>query len=332
MRGGASPVALAQGADTAPVTLRLSRAAAIVGNVYDEPGRVVRGATVAAVGLRDVDGAARRLPVADPVETDDRGSYRIYGLAPGCYSVVLLPDGESPGGSTFAPVYFPGTVDPAEARSFELAAGESRSGTDLSEHPVGTGQVRGRVADIPPDWRLGQVAVTLLSAAGLQAQVATARVGEAGDFDFTGIPAGNYQAVAWGPVLGMGAPLPSPAQQPLQGSRPVRVDATQVQDIEIALRSTAIIDGTAQSAPNAEPAAGCLAVARVELRPVDPAPRIRSLSAGIEPSGHFVIRSIPAGSYTVRLVGLRRDCFLSGVRMGQAAAGTGPVSIEQTAQ
>lgn len=328
MGGGASPVALAQGADTAPVTLRLSRAAAISGNVYDESGRLVRGATVAAVGLRNVDGTARLLPVADPVKTDDRGSYRIYGLTPGCYSAVLLPDGEAADGRTFAPVYFPGTVDPAEARSFELAAGESRSGADLSEQHVGTGEVRGRVANIPPGWRLGQVAVTLLSAAGLQTQVATVWVGEAGDFDFTGVPAGSYQAVAWGPVQGMGAPLPSPAQQPLQGSRRVRVDATQARDIEIALRSTATIDGMARSAPGAEPAAGCLAGARVELRPVDPVPRRRTLSANIEPSGHFVIRSIPAGSYTVRLLGLKGDCFLSGVRMGRAAAGTGPVSIE----
>jgi len=328
MHGAASPVALAQGANTPPVRLRLSRAAAISGNVYDESGRLVRGATVAAVGLRNVNGTVRLLPVGDPVETDDRGSYRIYGLAPGCYSVVVLPDGDSPGGSRFAPVYFPGTLDPAETRSFELAAGESRSGTDLSEQQAGTGEVRGRVANIPPGWRLGQVAVTLLSAAGLHAQVATVPAGEAGDFDFTGVPAGSYQAVAWGPVQGMGAPRPTPAQQPLQGSRRVRVDATQVQDIEIALRSTANIDGMARSAPGAEPDAGCLAGARVELRPVDPAPRSRSLSAGIEPSGRFVIRSIPAGSYTVRLLGLTGDCFLLGVRMGQASAGTGPVSIE----
>ena len=101
MRGGASPVALAQGADTAPVTLRLSRAAAIVGNVYDEPGRVVRGATVAAVGLRDVDGAARLLPVADPVETDDREATGSMGLPQ----------------AVIRSCYFPTVSRPAAARS-----------------------------------------------------------------------------------------------------------------------------------------------------------------------------------------------------------------------
>jgi len=328
MGGGASRITIEQGAHAGRVALSLTRAAAISGTVYDESGRLVRGATIAAVGLRNMAGVTRLVLAAAPVETDDRGSYRVYGLAPGCYSVVLLPGGEAPGGTAFAPVYFPGTVDPAEARPFELAAGESRSGTDLSEQQIGTGEVRGRVANIPPGWRLGQVAVTLLSAAGLQSQVATVQAGEGGDFDFTGVPAGSYQAVAWGPVLGMGAPLPSPAQQPLQGSRRVRVDAAQVQDLEIALRATVTIDGMARFAPDAEPAAGCFAAARVELHPVDPAPRSRSLSAGIAPSGHFVIRSIPAGSYTVRLLGLKGDCFLSGVRMGQAPAGTGPISIE----
>lgn len=327
--GGASRLLSAADAKGVSVTLKLSQAAAITGSVLDVSGQLVRGARVAAVVRRTINGVTRMVFGGGPVETDDRGSYRIYGLAPGSYSLVLLPDGESPRGVRFGVVYFPGTIDSEAAQFLDITAGESRSGADLTMLPVAAGEVRGRVANIPSDWRQGQTAVTLLSTVGLLTQIETVQAGEGGDFDFTGVPPGTYQAVAWGPVIGMGAPLPSPGQHSEHGSRRIRIDGIELNDVEIPLHDDAVVAGAVGFEPGTNPAtAACFAAGQLVLHPIDPMPNSRSLRASLGASGRFVIRDVPTGSYALELRGLTDGCFLSEARTGQARSEKGLILVE----
>ena len=88
-RPGVGPgvlVAVQEGRRT-EVTLKLLPGAAISGVVTDSAGRPAPAVTIAAVPLR-----AGRVPGAPArATTDDRGVYRIYGLAPGEYVVSALP-------------------------------------------------------------------------------------------------------------------------------------------------------------------------------------------------------------------------------------------------
>jgi hypothetical protein len=165
-RGPAVPIAIADASRT-DFTLVLLPGAAISGLVTDGFGRGVSFVTVAAVALSD-PGRAPSL-----AETDDRGAYRVFGLAPGEYLIGALPRGKSSGRSSqagdirsvteaevqwalgsglgrtpprpgssvaYAPVFFPGTVDAGSATPVPVQAGEDVAGIDfvLRVVPVST--------------------------------------------------------------------------------------------------------------------------------------------------------------------------------------------------
>src|SRR3954471_4672576 len=85
-RGPGVLVAVADGRHT-EVTLKIVPGAAITGTVTDALGRPAPTVPVAAVAVRAGDTAVAPIRAT----TDDRGIYRIYGLAPGDYLVSALP-------------------------------------------------------------------------------------------------------------------------------------------------------------------------------------------------------------------------------------------------
>lgn len=85
-RGPGVPIAVGDGQQV-PVTLSMLRGAVIAGTITDARGQPVSSVPVLAVEARAAG------PGAVPVRatTDDRGAYRIFGLAPGDYVVSALP-------------------------------------------------------------------------------------------------------------------------------------------------------------------------------------------------------------------------------------------------
>jgi hypothetical protein len=126
-----------------------------------------------------VDRRPGQAATAGRATTDDRGMYRVFGLAPGDYLVSAIPrlmsggrnmaggdilsvtDAEvqwargggsrampPPGRSVaYAPIYYPGTPDVAAATSVELKAGEERSGVSLSIRVVPVATIAGTLVD-----------------------------------------------------------------------------------------------------------------------------------------------------------------------------------------
>lgn len=100
--GPGVPVAVTPN-DAVDVSIRLLPGSVITGSVTDVRGLAATGVTVAAIDTRPVAGTT---PVPVRAVTDDRGIYRIFGLAPGDYLVSALPQltpapggrsGQSPG-------------------------------------------------------------------------------------------------------------------------------------------------------------------------------------------------------------------------------------------
>jgi hypothetical protein len=87
--GGPATVTLADGEKVNDVVLRLWRFGAISGQVVDEQGEGVEGITISVVH-GDTAGGRRTLGVQQTGVTDDRGVYRITGLAPGDYGACAL--------------------------------------------------------------------------------------------------------------------------------------------------------------------------------------------------------------------------------------------------
>jgi hypothetical protein len=179
-RGPGVPVAVADGA-TADVTIRLLPGAVITGAVTDGRGHPAQGVAVTAVNARSSGGVG---PAAVRVVTDDRGVYRIFGLAPGDYLVsalpALSPASAARGGPagvvtavteadlaaarsgaagaargpaqparavTYAPVFYPGTTDAAAAVTVRVASGAERAGVDLPLAIVALARLSGTLAD-----------------------------------------------------------------------------------------------------------------------------------------------------------------------------------------
>jgi Carboxypeptidase regulatory-like domain len=136
------------------IAFSLPRGGVITGTVLDEFGDPVAGAQVNALRFRYVNGA-RRLAPSGGGSTDDRGIFRVYGLAPGDYfvSAALRAPQQMMMGPTsvasspvegYAPTYYPGTPNPAEATRITVRAAQETSNISLALIATRLSSISGR--------------------------------------------------------------------------------------------------------------------------------------------------------------------------------------------
>jgi hypothetical protein len=124
------------------IAFSLPRGGVITGTVLDEFGDPVAGAQVSALRFRYLNGARRLAPSGGGM-TDDRGIFRVYGLAPGDYFVsaavrdqqmmMMGPNSVvSNAVEGYAPTYYPGTPNPAEATRITVRAAQETSNISMA--------------------------------------------------------------------------------------------------------------------------------------------------------------------------------------------------------
>jgi hypothetical protein len=136
------------------INFALPRGGVITGRVLDEFGEPIAGAQVAAMRSRFV-GGSRRMMSTGGDSTDDTGAFRIYGLAPGEYYVsgnlrtmtMMMPGMTSADSDGYAPSYFPGTPNLAEAQRVAVKGGQEVSGVNFALAAARLARVRGRVTN-----------------------------------------------------------------------------------------------------------------------------------------------------------------------------------------
>lgn len=161
------------------IELRLPRGSVIAGQILDEVGDPLPGASVRVLEYRYAQGSRQLVPVGSAI-TDDRGAYRVWGLNPGEYYVsaaarnfdvgsrgfpgggrgrggpprtrnvgVSGPDAtapnESPEQTGYAPTFFPGVESAAEARPIALGLSAEVPEVTFSVLLVRKSRVSGRV-------------------------------------------------------------------------------------------------------------------------------------------------------------------------------------------
>ena len=175
------PVVVGPNEQVSGVRITLPRGAVITGTIRDSHRAPAQQTTVATlrVGSSPTGGPVPPVPT---VVSDDRGTYRLFDLAPGDYVVVAFPpDSLAPGGvgvrpageidailqrlqqrsrgagpaqpaprpvelsQTFGyvPIYYPGSAVAAEAERIRVGAGEERHGVDFTVGFVRTGTISG---------------------------------------------------------------------------------------------------------------------------------------------------------------------------------------------
>jgi hypothetical protein len=89
------PIAIAEGQQVTGLTLRLAPEAVITGTVFDEMGRPAASVPMRLLTVVTSVAGARSLATVNlpltSAATDDRGTYRFFGLAPGNYVVAAQP-------------------------------------------------------------------------------------------------------------------------------------------------------------------------------------------------------------------------------------------------
>jgi len=125
------PISLVRGQEFI-ADIPLTRGGAISGRIYDASGDSVAGLQVRVYRARMEQGGRRLKAVGAADLTDDTGAFRVYGLPPGDYYVAAslrVAPLDSIVETTYAPTYFPGTGDLAEAQRIKLGLGAEASAT-----------------------------------------------------------------------------------------------------------------------------------------------------------------------------------------------------------
>ena len=111
----------------------------ITGRVSDEFGDPITGARVQVLRSQVQQGRRRLTPIASGAQTDDTGSFRVFGLAPGEYYIAAAlqaaPADTSDNPVSYAPTYYPGTANVADAQRIPLTLGTEQSGINFVLQP-----------------------------------------------------------------------------------------------------------------------------------------------------------------------------------------------------
>jgi hypothetical protein len=204
------PTVTVTGTDSARVDIRMERGAAISGHVLYDDGTPASGWTLTAVKPTSTDDpgeavAATMAPAlamggfAQLSKTDDRGNYRIYGLASGEYvlrasldatAVGINNNNMGDGGSGIKLVVYSGdTFSRAGAKTFKLIGGDEHSGTDVVVPAHHLHNIFGHVVSKADGHTLnvGQVNLTVKSNPAITLMAA---VRDDGTFRFEYLPSG----------------------------------------------------------------------------------------------------------------------------------------------
>ena len=138
------------------VDLALPRGAVITGRVVDEFGEPAPEIQIAAERYQFIQGQRRLVPTGRTGSTNDIGEFRLFGIAPGQYYLTATwrnPNmsglNASPSDRTaYAPLYFPGTVNPNEAQRISLSAGQELDNLVMVLKPIKALRVTGTLTDV----------------------------------------------------------------------------------------------------------------------------------------------------------------------------------------
>jgi uncharacterized protein (DUF2141 family) len=324
-----SPVPLAEG-QTLDLVLRMARGSVITGVVLDQNSQPSAAIPVRALRQAMVNGE-RKLVSAGESTTDDRGTYRIFGLAAGDYVVGAAARG--PGGAelrltsdadvrhaaaanprtppppdrgvTFTTIYYPGSTMAAQAGVVSLRAGEEREGIDIALQLVPTARVEGTVS--LPGALVPRGAEVNLIATGPSAlpgspfdSLRSGGVAPDGSFSFANVPPGQYTVLARA-TRPIERPDGAPAGPPqiIWASAQIAVDGEHVTGLSLSLEPGLTISGLVRFEGSALKPPADLKTIRVTAAPADVRGSVAFAPGAVTvgPDGRFSIAGVTPGRY-----------------------------------
>ena len=277
-------------------------------------------------------GGERKLVQAGDARTDDRGAYRIFGLAAGDYVVGAV--GRAPTGLelrltsdadvrhaaatnprtppppdrtvAFATTYYPGSPFASQAGIVTVGAGEERGGIDVALQLVPTARVEGTVTlpegGAPPGTEVNLItAVQSLLHASPFDSLRTGRATPEGAFSFPNIPPGQYTVLARAarPVVNQdGSAAPA---QIVWAATEIAVDGEAITGLSLSLEPGLTISGQVRFEGTTLKPPADLGSIRVTAAPADVRSNVAFAPAAVKvrTDGRFVIAGVTPGRYRV---------------------------------
>jgi carboxypeptidase family protein len=327
--GQGSVIRVAAGAQLHDLDMRMVPLGAITGSVLDEDGDPVQGVGIQVLRFSYTTGRPQLIPVAG-ASSNDRGEYRAYGLPAGRYLLLATPRGApmtrpmEAGGlvpeaqEPFAPLYYPGVLDPGSASEVALAEGGELTGIDFRLPKVRALTVRGRIVSPVEDMAGSQLQVVLAHADGNAASYINRAAGavekNTGRFEFHGVAPGSYWLVASQIYRG----------RAIAGRVPVEVTSTGApENLAVTLTPSFEIDGHVELGG----AAAGVNKLNVRLQPTEglaPGPQPASKVA---PDGTIRLAGVTPGLWDLVLDPLPEGLFIQSATFGDADVLRGELNV-----
>ncbi|HZS03279.1 MAG TPA: carboxypeptidase regulatory-like domain-containing protein [Blastocatellia bacterium] len=239
-------VNVAEGETIEGLDFTLSRGGVITGRVTNAEGRPVMGEQIRLTRVDERGLPAANQPPSNFIDsqTDDRGVYRLYGLAAGRYLVSAgsSPDepGMRPGGGFYRRTYHPDATEASQAKVIEVKGADEAENVDirLSRREKGYA-ASGRVLEAETGRPVAGVAVSF-------AVVKERSMGFAGGISVTGSQ-GEFRADGLVPNTYSAFVMPLPGQESELYSDQTRfeVSGDDVSGLEIKMHRGASLSGIA---------------------------------------------------------------------------------------
>ena len=203
MSSSTQPVILKDGEQFVKADFKLPRGGAIEGTLVDEFGDSAPGLAVQLARLQYAGGRRRLMPVGGPGQTrltDDKGRFRVHGLAPGTYYVSALSGAFATQAETggFAPTYYPGTPDVSAAKPVTVGVGQNLELT-FPLTPARMARLSGRVVNAAGEPVRGTLMLSTSDRLGISDFNITRGASEPdGTFVFRNVPPGSYTIQGFG--------------------------------------------------------------------------------------------------------------------------------------
>ncbi len=307
----AKAVALGDGQRLTGIDFTLAPAGVIVGRLLDEDDKPFAGANIDALVSRTVGSQPTLVPVAT-AQSDDRGEFRLTGLAAGQYYVSAFDPafagvGDETGPLRYTPTYYPGVAVVEQATRVGVSPGAEPPRITFKLRIIRPSRIAGLIsAEGRRPLLSGAVILDPVRGEWLSA-VPTHDVVilPDGSFAFRNVPPGTYQIRARGQVEADGASLFATYR--------VRVDGLDISNVELILQPGASVAGhlTVEAGrPARPPRAGGL---RVRAPFADGSSFGDTVTGEVLADGAFVIRGLMSGNHILTVEGLRYPWVLKSV-------------------
>ncbi len=322
-----------------PVRLTMTRGGVITGKVLraeDEPVVAIR---VRATMIRDMNGKSPTTVEASLDElTDDRGIYRIYGLAPGRYVVFAGGRGSRGFGTNAydndAPTYSPSSTRDTAAE-ISVGSGEEKAVDIRYRGDVGHAVSGTVIAPTNPNAPWISINLARLIEAAPDVRMSTYQNAGGKGFEFYGVTDGEY--LVWAQYA------PGSGETFVSEPRRITVKGADVTGIELTAKPLATVGGELVLEPSTAEACKekrrplfdetLVAIQRnPKAAPKDQpqVPLYGAAQASPDKTGSFVLRNLAVGQYSLEVRFFARYWYLRSITQRTATATSKEATNSQT--